>query len=111
MTKDTFNKDTKSSSVSLSFGSDTLDITPVFKSQSVRILGVWVIISQKLKFKYMVESVGQDESVVSLDVELMPYLRYNDLDTKPEINSLCTLLYYSGYLTMVPGFLISHTHF
>ncbi|CAB4399612.1 unnamed protein product [Rhizophagus irregularis] len=51
----------------------------------------------------VVESVGQDESVVSLDVELMPHLRYNDIDTKPEINSLCTLLYYSGYLTMVPG--------
>ncbi|PKY23938.1 hypothetical protein RhiirB3_438317 [Rhizophagus irregularis] len=55
------------------------------------------------KDKDVVESVGQDESVVSLDVELMPYLRYNDLDTKPEINSLCTLLYYSGYLTMVIG--------
>ncbi|PKY19691.1 DUF1703-domain-containing protein [Rhizophagus irregularis] len=50
----------------------------------------------------VIESVGQDESVVSLDVVLVPYLRYNDL-TKPEINSLCTLLYYSGYLTMVPG--------
>ncbi|CAG8604914.1 10262_t:CDS:2 [Funneliformis mosseae] len=49
----------------------------------------------------VVESVGQDESIVGLDVELMPYLRYNDLDTKPEINALCTLLYYSGYLTMV----------
>ncbi|CAG8603742.1 2701_t:CDS:2 [Rhizophagus irregularis] len=61
------------------------------------------------KDKDVVESVGQDESVVSLDVELMPYLRYNDLDTKPEINSLCTLLYYSGYLTMVPGSLVGHT--
>ncbi|CAG8464925.1 17579_t:CDS:2 [Rhizophagus irregularis] len=35
----------------------------------------------------VIESVGQDESVVSLDVVLVPYLRYNDL-TKPEINSL-----------------------
>jgi len=57
----------------------------------------------------VVESVGQDvvESV-GQDVKLMPYLRYNDLDTKPEINTLCTLLYYSGYLTLAPGSLIGH---
>ncbi|GES81647.1 AAA family ATPase [Rhizophagus clarus] len=55
------------------------------------------------------ESDESDESVIGLDVELMPYLLYNDLDTKPEMNALCTLLYYSGYLTMVPGSLTGHT--
>src|ERR1051325_3058743 len=54
------------------------------------------------------ESIG---SVVGLNVILMPYIRYNDFYTKPEpeIDTLCTLLYYSGYLTVVPGSLTGHT--
>ncbi|RIA95310.1 hypothetical protein C1645_816927 [Glomus cerebriforme] len=73
MTKDIFNKDTQSSSVSLSFGSDSLYIIPVVKLQSVRILSIWV----NLDFNCFFVKIQINDDIIHA-VNVMKYKKLTD---------------------------------